>query len=381
MVKMADKRDYYEVLGVDRSASKEQIAESYRKLAMKYHPDRNPGDEAAIARFKEAAEAFEVLNHPEKRAKYDRFGFQGLQGSDAPHFHDVGDIFEAFGDVFGGGIFGDLFGGGQGRGRRTRKGDDVQCNVTLDLMEAAHGVTKLVEFQRHFACETCNASGAKPGTRPETCGFCQGTGRVVRASGFFSLQTPCPSCHGEGRVIREACPSCRGHGYVRRHVSRRVPIPPGVDNGTQVRISGEGEPSPHGGPPGDCYCVIHVKEHSLFHREGRDLVCQVPIGYSQATLGASIRVPTLNGTEEIEVPPGTQPGHVITLHGRGMPDVRYHGRGDLHVQITVEVPKRLSDRHEQLLRELAEIENTEVLPKRKSFFEKIKDLFHSEEAT
>jgi molecular chaperone DnaJ len=378
MVKMADKRDYYEVLGVERSATSSQISESYRKLALKYHPDRNPGDESAIQSFKEAAEAFEVLNHPEKRAKYDRFGFQGLQGSDAPHFHDVGDIFEAFGDVFEGGLFGDLFGGGRGR-RRGRRGADVHCQVTLELSEAASGVSKVVEFDRRATCDTCGGSGARPGTKPEKCAYCGGSGRVVQSSGFFSLQTPCPSCRGAGRVIREACTACRGAGAVPRRVGRKVDIPAGVDNGTQLRLGGEGEPSPSGGPPGDCYCEIHVKEHSLFHREGRDLICHVPISYSQASLGAPIKVPTLNGREQIDVPPGTQPGAVFTLRGRGMPDVRRHGRGDLHVQITVEVPKRLSDRHEQLLRELAEIENTDVSPHRKSFFEKLKHLFQTDE--
>jgi molecular chaperone DnaJ len=379
MVTMADKRDYYEILGVQRTATKEEISDAYRKLALKYHPDRNPGDDTAVVRFKEAAEAFEVLNHPDKRARYDRYGFQGLQG-DAPHFRDVGDIFEAFGDVFGEGLFGDLFGSGRSRGHRARKGGDVQCEITLDLFEAATGISKVVEFDRHVACETCNASGAKPGTRPEKCPYCGGSGRVVQASGFFSLQTTCPSCRGSGRVIREPCPSCRGNGYVPRQVNRKVEIPPGVDNGTQLRLSGEGEPSPSGGPPGDCYCVVHVKEHPLFHREGRDLVCQVPITYSQASLGAPIKVPTLNGPEVVDVPPGTQPGEVFTLRGRGMPDVRYRGRGDLHVQIAVEVPKRLSDRHEQLLRELAEIENANVSPKRKTFFEKIKNLFHVEDS-
>jgi len=379
MVKMADKRDYYEVLGVDRSASKEQIAVAYRKLALKYHPDRNPGDEDAVARFKEAAEAFEVLNHPDKRAKYDRFGFQGLQGGDAPHFRDVGDVFEAFGDFFGEGIFGELFGGG--RGGRARRGADVQCEVVVELREAAAGVSKTVEFERHAACETCNGSGAKPGTRPEKCPYCGGTGRVVQSSGFFSLQTPCPSCHGAGRVVREHCPGCRGQGYLLRRASRKIDIPPGVDNGTRLRIGGEGEPNPSGGPPGDCICMVRVKEHPLFHRDGRDLICQVPISYSQATLGARIGVPTLNGPEQVDVPAGTQPGEVFTLRGRGMPDVRYRGRGDLHVQITVEVPKRLSERHEELLRELAEIENAEVSSKRKTFFEKIKELFHTEENT
>jgi molecular chaperone DnaJ len=376
MATMTDKRDYYEVLGVDRSASKEQIAEAYRKLALKYHPDRNPGDESAVARFKEAAEAFEVLNHPEKRAKYDRFGFQGLQGGDAPHFRDIGDIFEAFGDVFGEGLFGDFFGGG----RRVRRGADVQCEVVLELREAASGASKSAEFERHVVCETCRGSGAKPGTRPEKCSYCGGSGRVVQASGFFSVQTPCPACHGSGRVIREHCTGCRGQGYVLRRVGRKIEIPPGVDNATRLRLSGEGEPSPAGGPPGDCYCIIRVKEHPLFHRDGRDLICQVPISYSQATLGARIGVPTLKGAEEVEGPAGTQPGDVITLRGRGMPDVRYRGRGDLHVQFTVEVPKRLSERHEKLLRELAEIENSEVSPKRKTFFEKIKDLFHAEES-
>jgi molecular chaperone DnaJ len=376
MVMMTDKRDYYEVLGVERSASKEKISEAYRRLALKYHPDRNPGDDDAIARFKEAAEAFEVLNHPEKKVKYDRFGFQGLQGGDAPHFHDVGDIFEAFGDFFGEGLFGDLFGGRRGR---VRKGADVQCEVVLDLREAANGVSKPIEFERHAACETCSGSGAKPGTRPEKCSYCGGSGRVVQSSGFFSLQTPCPACRGSGRVVREHCPGCRGQGYVVRRIGRKIDIPPGVDNGTRLRIAGEGEPNPTGGPPGDCYCIIRVKEHPLFHRDGRDLVCQVPISYCQATLGARISVPTLNGAEPLDVPAGTQPGEVFTLRGRGMPDVRYRGRGDLHVQITVEVPKRLSERHDKLLRELAEIENAEVSPKRKTFFDKIKDLFHAEE--
>ena len=270
------------------------IFEAYRKLALKYHPDRNPGDETAIARFKEAAEAFEVLNHPEKRAKYDRYGFQGLQGGE-DDFQDVGDIFEAFGDVFGEGLFGDLFGGRSRGGRRVRRGGDVQCEITLELIEADKSVSKVVEFEPQVACDTCGGSGAKPGTGPERCPYCGGSGRVVQSSGFFSLQTPCPSCHGSGRVIRDVCPACRGNGFVPRRVNRKVEVPPGVDNGTQLRLSGEGEPSTSGGPPGDCYCTIHVKEHTLFHREGRDLVCQVPISYSQAALGSSIRVPTLNG--------------------------------------------------------------------------------------
>ena len=377
MVEMTDKRDYYEVLGVERSASREQISEAYRRLALQYHPDRNPGDETVIVKFKEAAEAFEVLGHPEKRARYDRYGLAGMGGSESPHFRDVGDIFEAFGDIFGEGLFGDFL--GRGRGQRARKGADIQCQVALDLLEAARGATKVIQFDRHKLCDTCSGSGAKPGTQPQTCPYCGGSGRVVQSSGFFSLQTACPSCRGSGRVVREPCPTCHGKRFVPHRLSRQVEIPAGVDDGTHLRLNGEGEPSESGGPPGDCYCVLRVKEHPLFHREGRDLVCHVPITYTQAALGASIEVPTLDGPESVVVPSGTQPGSVFTLRGRGMPDLRRRGRGDLHVQVAVEVPKRLSERHEEILRELAEIENANVSPKRKSFFEKIKEYFQGEE--
>ncbi|MGA2065119.1 MAG: molecular chaperone DnaJ [Thermoguttaceae bacterium] len=371
---MAEKRDYYEVLGADRSATRDQLAEAFRKLALLYHPDRTPGDEAAVAKFKEAAEAFEVLGDPQKRAQYDRYGFAGVGGGGA-QFHDLSEIFEHFGDIFGEGMFGDLFGGR--RSRRAHKGDDIQCLVTLDLAEAAAGVSKILQFDRHETCETCGGSGAKQGSRPETCPYCGGSGRVVQRSGFFSLQTPCPSCRGSGQVIREPCRSCRGSGLIRRRVTRKVEIPPGVDSGNQVRLSGEGEPSPNGGPRGDCYCAIQVAEHPLFQREGRDLVCHVPISFSQAALGATLEVPTLQGPEELAIPAGTQSGDVLTLRGRGMPDVRHRGRGDLHVAVYVEVPKKVSPRYEQVLRELAEIENTDVSPKRKSFFEKIKQYFQN----
>ena len=374
---MTDKRDFYDVLGVDRSATRDQISEAYRKLALKHHPDRNPGDDEAVTKFKEAAEAFEILSHPDKRARYDRYGLAGIQGGDSPHFRDVGDIFEAFGDILGGDLFGDLFGGGRRGGQRARRGGDIQCEVTLDLLEAAHGTSKAIQFDRHQACETCHGSGAKPGTKPEKCSYCGGSGRVVQSSGFFSLQTTCPSCRGAGRVVREGCPACRGNAYVPRRVTRKVDIPAGVDTGTQLRLSGEGEPSPGGGPPGDCYCVIRVAEHALFHRDGRDLVCQIPISYSQAALGATLEVPTLDGREPLLVPAGSQPGEVFTLRGRGMPDVRHRGRGDLHVQITVEVPKKLSTQHEELLRQLAEIEQRDVSPKRQNFFEKIKHYFQN----
>jgi molecular chaperone DnaJ len=373
MATMAEKRDYYEVLGVDRSASRDQLAEAYRKLALRYHPDRSPGDEAAVAKFKEAAEAFEVLGHPEKRAAYDRYGFAGLGGGE-PQFHDLSEIFEHFGDIFGEGMFADLFGGGRRR-RRPHKGEDIQCSVTLDLAEAAAGATKIIQFDRHEICETCAGSGAKKGTRPESCPYCGGSGRVIQRSGLFSLQTPCPSCRGSGQVIREPCGSCRGAGLVRRRVTRKVDIPAGVDSGNQVRLNGEGQPSPNGGLRGDCYCAIHVAEHPLFQREGRDLICHVPISFSQAALGATLEVPTLDGREPLGIPAGTQSGDVLTLRGRGMPDLRRRGRGDLHVAVSIEVPKKVSPRYEELLRELAELENTDVTPRRKSFFDKIKQYF------
>jgi len=371
---MAAKRDYYEVLGVDRSATEKEISEAYRKLALKYHPDRNPGDEEAVKRFKEAAEAFEVLNHPEKRARYDRFGHAGLeQVGGMPEFRDVNDIFAAFSDIFGESLFGGMFGGG-GRGG-PRRGANIRCELTIDLVEAARGATRSVEFERHEACQDCHGSGARRGTQPEKCRYCGGRGKVVQSAGVFSIQTTCPSCHGEGSVIREPCPRCRGAGYVLCRVAREVKIPPGVDNGTRLRLQGEGEPSPQGGPRGDCYCYISVREHPLFQRNGRDLVCQVPITYPQAALGAKVVFPTLDGQEELEIPAGTQSGDVFRIRGKGMPDLQSRRRGDLIVQVYVEVPKRLAPEHERVLRELAEIENVHVSPQRKSFFSKVKEYF------
>jgi molecular chaperone DnaJ len=368
---MAEKRDYYEVLGVARNATEAQLSEAYRKLALKYHPDRNPADDEAVGKFKEAAEAFEVLSHPKKRAKYDRFGHAGLEGGGAPHFHDISDIFSAFGDILGQGFFGEFFGGHPGRAHR---GADIRCDVEMDLIEAAHGTVKVVRFMRHAACETCGGSGAKPGTQPEVCRYCGGKGRVVQSSGIFTMQTTCPSCHGGGQTIRHPCSPCGGSGYVQKKVTRKVDIPAGVDDRTRLRLPGEGEPSPNGGPPGDCYCFVHVAEHPLFRRQGHDLLCQVPINYPQAALGATLEVPTLDGRENLTIPAGTQSGETFALKGRGMPDPRYHGRGDLLVQVFVEVPRTLAPEHEAELRRLAEIENAHVTPSRKSFFEKLKEL-------
>ena len=375
---MAEKRDYYEVLGVESSATDKEIADAYRKLAMQYHPDRNPGDEEAIERFKEAAEAFEVLNNEEKRARYDRYGHAGIDGAQggSPHFHDVGDIFEAFGDIFGDGLFGGMF-GGRSRGRRVRRGDDVKCKVKLDLHEAARGVSKEVEFERHETCTTCSGSGARPGTQPEACSYCGGQGRVVQSTGIFSVQTTCPSCRGRGSIVREACPDCRGAGLVPEIIHREVQIPAGVDNGTRLRLQGEGEASPDGGPRGDCYCFIEVREHPLFHRDGDDLILQIPIHYAQAALGATIEVPTLDGRQDLKIPAGTPSGEVFRLRGLGMPNPRYRNQGSLLVQVYIEVPKRVSAEHEEVLRQLAEVEHANVTPERKSFFSKLKDYFQT----
>jgi molecular chaperone DnaJ len=370
MVKMAGKRCYYEVLGVERSATTKAIAESYRKLAIKYHPDKNPGDDEAVARFKEAAEAFEVLGDEEKRERYDRFGHAGVAGG-GRGFADVNDIFAAFGDIFGEGGFADLFGGRQ----RASKGADVRASLTLDLLEAARGVTKTVEFKRHEACSECQGSGARKGTSPARCNYCGGRGQVMQATGIFRVQTTCPSCRGAGSIVKDPCTGCQGAGYVVRKVRRDVQIPAGIDDQMRVRLPGEGEPSPSGGPRGDCYCFITVKEHPLFQREGDHLVVRMPVAYTQAALGATLEVPTLDGSHELAIPPGTQSGEVFRLRGRGMPSPRGRGTGDLLVQVNIEVPKSLSDDQEALLRQLAEVEHVEVSPHRKSFFEKVREYF------
>ena len=374
---MATTRDYYEILGIERDADGTTIASAYRKLAVRYHPDKNPGDEEAIGRFKEASEAFEVLNDAEKRARYDRFGHAGVNGSGGggAGFADVEDIFGAFGDLFG-----DLF-GGRGRSRRVRKGRDVRCEATLTLEEAAVGVTKTVKFKRHEQCNECEGTGAAPGSKRETCSYCGGHGQVIQQAGIVRMQTTCPACHGEGSSVTEPCRDCRGQGRTLHTAEAEVQIPAGIDDGMQIRITGEGEPSPNGGPPGDCYCVIHVKQHELFEREGQHLIFRMPITFSQAALGARVEVPTLGGRAEIDVKPGTQSGDVFRLRGKGLPDPRHSGRGDLHVQVTIDVPKKLSPEEETLLRQLAELEQKNVAPHRKSFMEKLKEYFVQGEAS
>lgn len=382
MESMVTKRDYYEVLGVSKEASDSEISRAYRKLAVKYHPDAHSGDDEITAKFKEAAEAFEVLSDSEKRARYDRFGHAGVDGAGA-QFGSAEDIFEAFGEIFGGGVFGDFFGGGGGgrRGRRVQRGADVRVDVALTLEEAARGIEKEVRFNRSVICQTCDGAGSRPGSSPEVCRRCGGHGNVVQSAGILRVQTTCPACRGQGRVITDPCETCHGEGQTRERVTLTVSIPAGVDDGMRVRIRGEGEPSPNGGPAGDCYCFVSIKPHRIFHREGSDLLLRLPITYPQAALGATLHVPTLDGPEELDIDKGTQTGAVYRMRGHGMPHPHGQRKGDLLVETFIEVPKKLSTRQEELLRELAEIENKDVTPHRKSFLEKLKDYFTHHDET
>ena len=374
----ATKRDYYEILGVSRSAAQDELARAYRKLAMKYHPDSNRDDEDAIAKFKEAAEAYEVLSDQHKRARYDEYGHAGVDGRGG--FQDVGDIFEAFGDVFSGTIFEDFF-GRSARGGRVRRGADIRCDVTLDLEEAAKGSRKQVSLTRYDKCQSCQGSGAEAGAEPQACPKCRGRGQVVQATGILRVQTTCPQCRGSGRIISNPCKQCDGSGLQPREVLLEVTIPAGVDDGMRVRIAGEGQPSPDGGPAGDAYCFIHVRQHRIFRRDGSDLIVQVPLSYCQAALGTKFEIPTLDGRKTIDIPAGTQSGEVFQLRGYGMPDPRSGVRGDLLVQTFIEVPKKLNSRQEELLRELAQLEHEHVTPHRKSFLERMWDHFRPAENT
>jgi molecular chaperone DnaJ len=366
------KRCYYEILQVERSSSDRDIAKAYRKLAVKYHPDSNPDDAEASIKFKEAAEAYDILGNPEKRVRYDQFGHAGVDGSGSS-FGNAEDIMSAFSEIFGDGLFGSFFGGSR---TRSRRGANVRAEVTLTLEEAASGVNKSISFTRGHRCETCHGSGARPGTHPTTCSKCGGRGQVLQSNGILRVQTTCPSCHGSGQMITDPCFDCRGYGIRKNKVELEVAIPAGVDDGMQVRLQGEGEPSPTGdGPPGDCYCLIHVRKHRLFHRDGINLILQFPITYSQAALGATLQVPTLEGPDDLVVPAGSQSGDVFKLAGRGMPDPQSRRHGDLLVQTFIETPKKLNPRQEELLRELAELENANVTPQRKSFLEKLKGYF------
>jgi len=374
---MAEKICYYEVLQVERSVSKKDIDRAYRKLAIKYHPDSNRNDDGAIERFKEATEAYEVLSDAEKRQRYDQHGHAGVDG--VHQFNDVEDIFDAFGDLFGGGAFGDLFGSrGRGGRRRGRRGSDIRCNVTLSLEEAARGVQKNISFRRRAQCESCDGSGAQPGSQPITCSTCGGHGQVIQSAGILRVQIACPACKGAGQQIQNPCGDCRGTGLQNDKSELTITIPPGVDDGVRLRVQGEGEASPDGGPVGDCYVFINVRQHELFKRDGSHLILQLPISYSQAALGAEIDVPTLSGPEPLVVAAGTQNGDVFTIKGQGVVSPQTGRTGDLLIQVFIEVPKKLNEEQERLLRELAEIDDERVMPQRRSFLDKLRTFFDSD---
>ena len=350
------KRDYYEILGIARDAGDEEIKSAYRKLALKFHPDRNPGDKEAEENFKEAAEAYEVLRDREKRQIYDRFGHEGLEGRGFRGFTGFEDIFSSFGDIFE-----DFFGFGGGRRRRTRaqQGTSLRYDLELNLEEAFSGTEQEILFHRLEACHTCNGSGLTPGSSPQVCSTCQGRGQVVRSQGFFQISTTCPACHGQGEIITNPCKDCRGKGKVRAEKRITVKVPAGVDTGSQLRLKGEGEAGEYGGPPGDLFVVIHVRDHEVFVREGDDLLCEVPVSFVQAALGDTLTIPVLGGTagRDVDIAGGTQPGTILKVPGEGMPSLRgRHKRGDLYVKVLVKIPEKLNKRQKELLEEFAETE-------------------------
>ena len=370
------KRDYYEVLGVNKDASEEDVKKAYRKLAMKHHPDRNPDSKDAEERFKEAKEAYEVLSEPDKRRAYDSYGHAGVNpqmGGMGPGQEGFGGFAEAFGDIFS-----DIFGGGQGRGRsNVYRGADLRYNLEVTLEQAARGTETRIRIPTMEACETCHGSGAKAGTHPKTCDTCHGSGTVRMSQGFFSIQQTCPTCHGSGKMISDPCGTCRGAGRVKKHKTLAVKIPAGVDEGDRIRLTGEGEAGVNGGPPGDLYVVVHLKEHSVFQRDGDDLHCEMPISFSQAALGGEIEIPTLDGSAKIKVPPETQTGQVFRLRGKGIKGVRSSYPGDLLCEVVVETPVRLTERQKELLRELEDInlKDNRHNPRAKSFMDRVKEFF------
>lgn len=357
------KQDYYQVLGVDRNASESDLKKSYRQLALKHHPDKNPDNKKAEDKFKEAAEAYEVLSDPEKRKIYDQFGHDGLKGQNSGGFRGYEDIFSTFGDLFG-----DFFGGGGGQ----RTGADLRSDVTISFVQAAFGTEQSVKIRKHVPCNTCKGSRCKPGTSPVHCGTCRGTGQVVRSQGFFSLQSPCPHCHGTGQIIKHPCRTCHGEGVevVTKEIS--VNIPGGVDDGSRLRLRGEGEAAP-GAPAGDLYVFVHVQANEFFHREGVDVYCQLNISFSQAALGAKIEVPLLDDTTQvISIPAGSQSSDRYRIPEGGIPHLKGRGRGDQIIQLVVETPKKLNKKQKELLHELAEIDGKPVKEKLKGFFQRLK---------
>lgn len=372
------KRDFYEILGVGRDASDEEIKKSYRKLAMKYHPDRNPDNKEAEEKFKEAKEAYEMLSDPQKRAAYDQYGHAGVdpQAGMGGGFGGGGGFGDAFGGIFDE-IFGGRAGGGGGRSNIYR-GADLRYNLEISLDQAAHGTETQIRIPTMEACDSCNGSGAKPGTQPKTCPTCHGAGQVRLQQGFFSIQQTCHKCHGTGRVISDPCGGCHGQGRLKKHKTLSVKIPAGVDEGDRIRLAGEGEHGVNGGPPGDLYVQIHLKKHAVFTREGNDLHCEMPISFTTAALGGEIEIPTLDGAANIKIPAETQSGRIFRLRGKGIKGVRSHSYGDLLCHVIVETPVNLTDRQKELLRELEETgkeSGGNHHPQAQSWMDKVKAFF------
>jgi len=373
-----NQRDYYEVLGVSRTASVEEIKASYRKAALKWHPDRSPANkQEAEAKFRESTEAYSVLSDQQKRQVYDTYGHAGLSGAGAGVDFN-GTIFQDFHDIFGD-FFGfeDMFAGGGRRRGRTQRGADLRYDMTLTFEEAAAGVATKVKLPRQEYCEACNGTGAKKGTGVVACATCKGRGQLAYQQGFFTITRTCPACQGAGQIIRERCPDCRGQGRIEREKVIELRIPPGVDTGTRLRVAGEGEPGPNGGPAGDLYVVLEVKEHAFFERRGADLYCTIPISIPQATLGTELQVPGLNGEERLKIPEGTQSGAVFRLKGKGLADPRGGGKGDLYYHVRVLTPTKLTREQRKLIEDLGASLKIENKPaeRNSSIFDKVKDIF------
>lgn len=364
--------DYYEILGVQRQASPDEIKKAYRKMAMKYHPDKNPGNKEAEDKFKEAARAYEVLSNSQKRQRYDQFGHQGVDGPGfggaGAGFQDIDDIFSSFGDIFG-----DIFGGGGGGRRRSRRGGpqrgmDLRYFLEVDLEDVLEGAKKEISFEIEKNCEPCSGLGSEPGSQTETCSTCRGNGQVLRQQGFFSVATTCSSCRGTGQLITNPCKTCNGEGRLPSEKKLRVNVPAGVGDGTQLRLTGEGEPGKKGGPDGDLFVEVRIRDHDVFIRRETELYAKTKISYLQALLGAELTVETLKGEGQLTIPRGTNPGDVVTLSGEGVTSLRTGRRvGDLHYEVEVEVPKKLNRQEEKLLREIAEIKKEKISDK-KGFF-------------